>query len=261
MGSRTAVNSNSSDNSFDTFLHNMNAFFVDNAKVLVGVLAAALVIVAGYSIMTYFASAKEKSLQEKYFVLEKNLQTQRKKWDDAAQAAKNPVPSAKEKAGPLASGDLAKDYGDIPQQMESFIDSAPKSTAAAMAALNLSHLYAEHKKSAEALAVLNKVNSGNSTGEFVDALVVYRKASLQADSGDCAGASNLWQKIAADKNAKYLHADSKLGLGLCAEKGGDLAAAEKFYSEAASGPEAKDSFSAKEAGKYLRLLKTKQPNG
>lgn len=239
-------------------------WLAENAMIVVAVLGAGVVVLLGIGAWSYVSENREIALQEKYFVLEKKLQETRARFEEAAAAERmkkaDPKAAANANKGPMATGDLEKDYGNIPLELEAFINEAPQSNAALMAGLHLANLYSTHGKVDQALGVLQKLNTGEKTNSFLRALIVHQKAALTAEKGDCAGAISLWEKISSDKKAQFLHQESKLNIGLCHEKNGDLTAAQKFYGEAAQGADA-DSAAAKDAEKYLRLSRLKQSQG
>lgn len=240
-----------------------------NAKLIVGVAVVLFVIGAGVAITSQVSQSREEAYQEKYFVLEKRMTDIKKNFDEAEQQEKAQAAAAK--AGKAvdtkntvkakATGDLAKDYGTLPGDFEALIKDAPNSKAAEMAALNLSDLRANYGQADEALKVIDAVNVSNRTSDFVGALVVNRRAQLLADKGDCKGALDLWGKIVADSRAKFLHDESKVRMGLCYESTQDLAKAEQMYTEVSTKePKTRDneSVAAKDADRYLRLLRLKK---
>lgn len=259
-------------NAFDQVTETMNSsveWLGKNAKIVFGVLVVAVVVGAGTAITSQVSESREERLQEKYFVLEKRMSEIKRGFDEADQqekaraaAAKAGKPNeSKEAPKAKATGDLAKDYGTLPSDFEALIKEAPGSKAGEMAALNLSELQASHGQADQALETLNKVNTSNRTSDFVGALVVNKRAQLTADKGDCKGAIALWEKISKDSGAKFLQDESKVHMGLCYESTNDLAKAEQLYGEVAN-KDAKardaDSASAKDAERYLRLLRMKK---
>lgn len=252
----------------DAFLQKLNNAYqwaLGHTTTILVALAVFAVVGIGTSIWGYFHEKNEAEWQEKYAGIEKRLLDVRQKFDEAEQksqlqAAKKD-PKAEAVTG-LPTGDLAKDYGTIPADLEALINAAPKTRAAEMAALNLAELQVRHGQNDLAMATLEKVNQNDGTSDLVSALVVNSKANLRADKGDCAGALTLWEKIVRNSNANFLHDESRLRMGLCYETMNDLAKAEQVYTELATkdiqGGRDLDSTAAKDAERYLRLLKVKK---
>lgn len=246
---------------------------VDHAKLILGIFVAFLIGGAAISGYQFMQHSKETSLQERYSAIEKELLEKRQAFDEAEQQVrlaatakpgeKNPAP----KATP-ASGDLSKDYGDIPARLESLVAEAPKSSAAEMAALSLAELRSRYKSSEQALEILNKVNTSGRTSDLTGALVVNMRAALMADQGQCSAALPLWEKLSADARAGFLHGEARLRMGLCYESLNDLPKAEAAYQGLATREDSSKDASTvvnesvqREAERYLRLLRMKKARG
>lgn len=237
-----------------------------HSKAVISAVAVFIVLGVGYSIASYLSDKKETAQQEKYFLLEKAYTTKKSGFEEAARAEQINAQSKDKKNVPAfdpakkASGDLQKDYGTIVADFESFINDAPKTKAAQMAALNVSEIYLTYKKNDEAAAVLAKVEPGLKSGDVLTALVLMQTGNVQADKGDCKAAVEKWQKLADSKNLAFAHDEAKLRMGLCFESMNDLVKAEALYTEIAKKEDMNttDFAAAKEAQKYLRLLKAKK---
>lgn len=242
----------------DKFQQNLAQGFQWTTKhskaVLIG-LAAFVVIGAGVSAKSYLDLQKETEIQSQYFLVEKAFMEKKSEFEAASRPqpplAKGQTPPP---ALPKASGDLAKDYGTVPQDFLSVIEKAPKSKAAQMAALNLSDLQLEYKQMDDAKTTLSKVHADGK--DLLSAMVLIQLGTLQANQNDCQSAVSTWQKVLASKDTKSLHSAARLKSGLCYEALNDKAQAEKLYAQIRD--EDKDSASAKSAEKYLRLLQAKQ---
>lgn len=213
----------------------------------------------------------ENEIQSQYFKIEKSLLEKKAAFAAADEKAKMAMISKKEVLGKSAktkastepllekptepsSGDLLKDYGNMPADFMKIIEKLPKSKAAKMAALNLSDLQMEYKKWEEAKMTLSKVNvEGN---DLLSALVLIQMGTLQADLNDCGQAVTTWGKVLLNRGAKSLYPSTKLKQALCFEALNDAPRAEKLYAEITT--EDKDSASARSAEKYLRLLQAKK---
>jgi predicted negative regulator of RcsB-dependent stress response len=246
---------------------------VKHAKLIMGAFVAFIVIggaLAGYQ---YFQQSKEAGLQERYSALEKELVDKRRAFDEAEQQARlaanaKPGDKAPESKAVPPSGDLAKDYGDLPARLEALVNEAPKSAAAEMAALSLAELRLKYKDTAGAFAALQQVNTKERTSDLTGALIVNLKAAVLADQGQCAAAVPLWEKLGGDARAGFLHGEARLRMGLCFESMNDLAKAEQTYQGLATREDAsKDAATVinesvqREAERYLRLLRMKKARG
>lgn len=237
-----------------------------HSKMVIGAVAAFVVIGAGVSLMSYFSEKKEVSQQEKYFLIEKSYTEKKRGFEEAARAeivasqAKDKKPAPAFDPAKKATGDLTKDYGTVITGFAAFIADAPNSKAAQMAALNLSDIYASYKMNDEALTTLQKVEKGLDKDDMLTALVWMQMGNLLANKSDCKGAVEKWQTLANNKSLAFAHDEAKLRMGLCYEAMNDLAQAEAVYSEVGKkGDQNTTDFAAsREAQKYLRLLKAKK---
>ncbi|MBX2986504.1 MAG: tetratricopeptide repeat protein [Bdellovibrionaceae bacterium] len=253
---------------FQDSLRQVSDWTIENAKVIFAVLVVGLAVGAGAALWTQISLSKEADWQSQYFLIEKKILDQKQAFDEARQQEKaraaNPKAAKDMAVKALPSGDLQKDYGPMVKELSDLIQAAPKTKAGEMAALNLAELQARYKQPAEAVATLDKVNTGDRVSDLIGALVVNMRAGLAADQGDCGKAIGLWEKIARNGKASFLHDDARLHMGLCYEKMNEFAKAEQIYNEiavpAAAGQE-RDEASVKEAERSLRLLKLKKTSG
>lgn len=237
-----------------------------HSKMVITAIVAFIVIGAGVSISGYLSEKKETTFQEKYFSLEKAYNEKRRGFDEATRAEMMAAQSKDKKAPAVdpskkATGDIQKDYGIVIPGFEALINEAPKTKAAQMAALNLANIYTDYKKNDEALATLQKVEKGLNSSDATSALVYMQMGNVYADKNDCKSAVDSWQKIAGSKSFQFAHDEAKLRMGLCYENLNDLAKAEQLYTEVAKKEDANspsDMAAAREASKYLRLLKAKK---
>jgi hypothetical protein len=235
-----------------------------HSQLVLGGIALFIVVGAGASIYGYLSDKKETALQEKYFTVEKEYTDKKRGFEEYARAElvaaqakdkKAPAPDASKKS----SGDLQKDFGTAIAGFETIIKESSGTTAAQMAALNLSDIYGDYGKPEEAYNVLTQVEKGLGKNHALTALVLQRMGSLLANKNDCKGAIEKWKMIADRKGLKFASDEAKLRMGLCYENLNDLAMAEQMYTEVSSNQDANADFVAtKEAQKYLRLLKAKK---
>lgn len=229
-----------------------------HSKMILGVIAVLVIAAAGWSFAQYQSAKTETAVQEKYFLLEKQVLEKKDGFERATQA-KNPKADAKAPAPVAATGDLQKDYGDLPNQFEALVKEYPKTHGAQMAALNASDIYMTYKKPEEALRILQSVASTMPKSEMLSALVWNQLGSVYADQGKCQDAIQQWQKIVDNRSLKFAQDEAKLRMGVCYETLNDLAKAEQMYSEVAKREEAGGMNGAsQDAEKYLRLLKMKK---
>lgn len=237
-----------------------------HSKMVIGAIAAFVVIGVGASLANYFSDKKEVSSQEKYFLLEKSYTDKKRGFEEAARAEVMAAQAKDKKAAPAvdpakkATGDLEKDYGSVVAGFEAFINEAPNTKAAQMAALNLSDIYLSYKKNAEALTALEKVEKGLDKGDVLAGLVWMQMGNVFADRNDCKGAIAKWETITNQKGLAFAHDEAKLRMGLCFETMNDSAKAEALYTEITKKEDTNtaDFAASREAQKYLRLLKAKK---
>lgn len=228
-----------------------------NSRLVLGVIAIAVLVGAGMAVARYKASQAQLSYQEKFSVIERQLLDKKQSFEEARRAQENKT----ETKSALPSGDLSKDYGTLVGEMEALIQQAPWSVAASMAALHVAELKVEYKMPDQALAVLELVNPKNEMRGLPATLIVSMKAGLLADKGDCKTAVGLWEKISRSAQAAFLKNDAKLRMGLCYESMNEIAKAEQLYGEVAAQDDKNPGAggeSSREAERYLRLLKLKK---
>lgn len=233
-----------------------------NSKLVVGVLVAAVLVGGGVAVVRYRQAHAQMELQEKFSLIERGLLEKKQAFEDAK---RGPPPGAKasgtspsETPKALPTGDIEKDYGQSVTDLEALVHQAPWSTAAQMAAIQVADLRREYGQGDAALKILNEANPQNDFWNLPTALLVSAKANIMADQGDCKGAVGLWEKLARASNAAYLHDEAKLRMALCYESLNDTAKAEQLYGELAKKDEKGDHETAKDAERYLRLLKVKK---
>ena len=238
-----------------------------HSKMVISAIVIFIVVGAGVSISGYLSEKKETEVQEKYFVLEKAYNDKRRGFDEAVRAEMAAAQAKDKKTAPAvdpskkATGDLQKDYGSVISGFETLVSEAPKTKAAQMAALNLSAIFTDYKKTDEALAALQKVEKGLNKSDATSALVYMQIGNVYANKSDCKAAVDTWQKIAENKSFQFAHDEVKLRMALCYESMNDLTKAEQLYTEVSKKEDANsptDTAAVREAGKYLRLLKAKK---
>lgn len=237
-----------------------------HSKIVLGGLAGFLLLGAAVSGLNYLSESKERTQQEKYYILEKNYLDKKRGFEEFQQAelmranSKDPksVPELDNSKKP--TGDLEKDYGSILSGFESFINQYPKGHSAQMAALNLGEIYASHKKFDEALSALQKVESSLDKNDMISALVWMQMGNLFANKKDCKTAIEKWQNLVNSKALAFSHGEAKLRMGLCYESMNEVAKAEALLTEISTSTDGQTGNPeiSREAKKYLRILKAQK---
>lgn len=221
-----------------------------HSKAVIAAVALFGVVGGGLALSSHFSKQKEIQHQEKYYSLEKSFVEKKRVFDEA---------KAQKDATKMSTGDIVKDYGDIPAQMEAFIKESPKSHAAQMAALNLANLYSDYGKLAESQNLLQLVEPGLSSSDQISGLVYLKLGGLLADQKNCEKAIEYWSKITGKSDMAFAHDEAKLRMGICYESMNQLDKAEQLYTEVSTKQEQTSDFGAsRDAEKYLKLMKAKK---
>ena len=232
------------------------SFFEKQWKLIVGICVALFIIGAGVTAQITMKLAKEKTVQENFFLIEK-------KYSDYKTKKNSPdeTKTAKKDSSVVPAADLAKNLDAVKKDLAQFISSNPGAKATQMAAIYYSEILKEEKNKEEALAVLQKVQT-NDHG-LVNTLVQQQIGQILADLEKCQEAINSWQKIVDRKDAAFLHNDVKIQQALCYQKLNDFKKAEELLTNIANQkPEGRgESPSVKEAARYLRLIQFKKVSG
>lgn len=226
-----------------------------NHTTLVFVAIIAFVAIGGgYAGWQMMNKNTELDLQAKYFDLEKQVAEKKASFDMAKAPA---APGQPKPATPAvaATGDMSKDYGDLPAKLSEFAKQNPKTKAGAMAALSYAGLMADYNKTDEAIATLREVK----TSGLLSGLVDMQLATMLANSSKCDEATTLLEKMLGNPATSFLKLEAKLKIGLCAQQTGNLAKAEQNYLQVIE--EGKDNALARSAQKYMRLLQLKKNTG
>lgn len=234
------------------------AWTVAHTQLMATVIGAFIVVGLGWAGWSHWTEKQETDLQARYFEIDSQI-AKKKESFEAAKAEKTKLPPAaaapdeEKKPTPIAqTGDLAKDYADLPQRLTDFASAHPRSKAGGLAALQLADILAEYKQPGEAIEVLKRVQSKG----LVGGLVRMQLATLMANAGQCGEAMPVLNQIVADKSLSFLKGEAKLKIGVCQEVMGQAAQAEEIYKKVIE--ESKETSTARTAQKYLRLLKFKQ---
>lgn len=238
------------------YLESIPSFLQNNLKALAVLMVAAIVIVSGYSV---YSLTQKKAAQSKFTSLYEIESKYLEKKDAFAKAkaeleSKNPD-KTKTAAVAVGTGDLSKDYGDIPQKLEDFINQNKGSTAAIQASLWLSDLYDEYKMTEKAAQILESTLGGKVDG-VMTAMATLRAGNLWSKAEKCEKGIEHWNKL-INKNYPYFETQSLLKIALCQKEMGKKDESKAKLQEIITKyPESTEASSAK---KYLRLLDYK-PN-
>lgn len=215
---------------------------------------------AAWAITNSLKTREDKNLQSEYSQLDFAVTKQKEIFERGKNPPPPPVKGEDGKTpeplpSAVATGDLAKDYGKVVTDLESFLTKHPDAPAGAMASLRLAGLYSEYNNPEESLKALQTVKYDKG---LLGSLVKMELGSQLANTGKCPEAEQVWGKLFSNSSDAFLKSEIRLKQGLCAESRGELAQAEQNYREAMElGSESETS---KSAAKYLRLLKFKGPS-
>ncbi|PWU16687.1 MAG: hypothetical protein C5B49_10230 [Bdellovibrio sp.] len=154
--------------------------------------------------------------------------------------------------GEAATGNLLKDYGDLPNQLKQFAQQNANSKAGAMAALLFANLMSEYHQPGEAVPVLKDVRT---TG-LLSQLGQMELGTLLANDGKCDEAIGIFDRLANDPKSAFLKLEAKFKTGLCWQSKGDVAKAEEILNQVVV--EGKENSVARSAKKYLRLFRLRK---
>lgn len=232
-------------------------FAEKNAKVLFIILVLIVIAGIGYGINDNLTMKKEATFQERYAQAEKEQLEKERNFEEADRAPLAPEKDKKPEPKISATGDLEKDFGSSVKIYNEVIREAPQTKAARMAAIKLSDLYLKYKKPDDAMNSLKEV-AARMHNDLTGYLVTFQKANVQSQIGQCSEAVSTWETLVRNKHAAFLHKEAQVRMGLCYETMKDFAKAELMYIEASKKDERDDFGPAKDAEKYLRLLKLRK---
>lgn len=243
-----------------------------NWKLILGSIGFVVLVGAGFAINEMINSAKEKTTQENFFIIEKkyaDYKTKKEKKDDTGNKAvveKAGIENLKNKLEAKPSVEsLAAELTGIKSEFSIFIDKNIKSKASQMAALYYAEILRDENNKELALSTLKKVQSNDSG--LVNTLVQQQIGQLLADSNQFQEAIDIWQKIINRKDANFLHDTLKIQQALCYQKLNNFKKAEEILTNVANqkventNEPATSTTSAKEAARYLRWIQLKKTSG
>ena len=217
---------------------------------IIGILALAG---AGWMGWGWIEARTEKTAQENLYPLEKQYAERRDGFERAKFAALSKAPDKTAPAAPVAAtGDLAKDYGDLVDRLESFAKENTGSAAGVQAGLLASQTRLEYNQTDRALETLKLLREKNSTSKLMGLLVRMAEGNALAANEKCAEALSLWQQVLEQKTGAFLHGEASLRAGICLESMGQKDRAIEMYKKASA--ESQQSATAQSAKSLLRRL-------
>ncbi len=244
---------------FQELMHRAVDGLERNLSIFLGIIGILSVAGAGWLGWGWLEARGEKAAQEKLYPLEKEYSAKRDGFEraklgplvnpDSKSAEKTPIEKA---AAIVATGDLAKDYGGLVDNLEAFAKENSGSAAGVQAGLLASQTRLEYGQTEKALEVLKSLREKNPTGKMMGLLVRMAEGNALAASEKCNEALSLWQQILDQKSAKFLHGEAALRAGICLESVGQKSRAIEMYQKASTDGE--QSTTAQSAKSLLRRL-------
>mgnify|MGYP001046721616 CR=1 FL=1 len=227
-----------------------------NVRLLAGLLALIIVLVIGYIITDWFNVRAERKTQEAYYALEAKYAKIKDGFDRAQlgeiAAAGSSIPKPQQ-----PTGDLRKDYGAIPNELETFARENAGTVAGAQAAILAANLYLTYRQPEKAVEIAQIPATKLSEKRLIANLAKILWGSALADKGECSEAIKVWGEVLNNSAMTSLHADAALRTGLCYETLNQPDKAKEFYQKVMSISE--DSSAASTAKGLLRALEIKSP--
>lgn len=236
---------------FQELMHRSVDALERNLSAVLAVIGVLALAGAGWLGWGWIEARGEKAAQEKFYPLEKQYAEKRDGFERAKFAAQSKTPA--DKAAPaVATGDLAKDYGDLVDGLESFAKENAGSAAGVQAGLLASQTRLEYSQTDKAMETLKLLREKNSTGKLMGLLVRMAEGNALAANEKCADALSLWQQVLEQKSATFLHGEASLRAGICLESMGQKDRAIEMYKKASADGE--QSATAQSAKSLLRRL-------
>lgn len=237
------------------------------SKPALGLVLAALIGGAGWAAYTTVKDRVESKAAEALAPLEKEVQTKREGFERARMQASMPAPVDKKtgkkadvppKVEGLPTGDLSKDYGDLPLRLQSFIDENKGRRAGFMAALALADVQSDYKQWESAEKTMTQALSYIRKDDLFYA-VGFMKLGLIQSQVSCDQAVVSWRRITDNSPFTEFHAESWLEQGYCLEKLKNLDEARSVYRKVVE--KHAGTAAAQRAQKLLALLQPRDGQG
>lgn len=224
--------------------------FLAKHKIFVGAFVLLGVIgFSGWTAMDALRSRSELKAQTALFDLEKKYSEKKEQFDQARFAE---LAGQKQEGLTKPSGDLAKDFGSLIDDLEAFAKNNPGTAAGAQAAMMAAETRIAYNQADRASETLNAIAKDTKTSTLVGALMRMATGNTLASAGKCDQAVKAWEDILSTKSAAFLHGEAALRAGMCLEKSGDKAKATEMYRKASA--ESERSSTAQTAKALLRAI-------
>ena len=229
-----------------------------NAKLIVALLVIAILGGLGYAGLQWVGRKQERAAQEAYYAAESKFTKLKEGFERAKFKAFMPEQSKDDPKAPpavAATGDLAKDYGTVIDDLDRIAHEFAGTTGGAQAGILAGETYLSYKQADKAIAVVQVAAQKLKPTQTLQQLSQVLWGNALAAKDDCQGAVGVWQQVLSNPSAAYLASDVSLRSGLCFEKLGQNDRALEMYRAAslASG----DSSSGQAAKGFKRALELK----
>lgn len=217
--------------------------------------AVAAIAVGGIAYVANGAlkSRAEMTAQNAFFPLEKSYTEKREKFDQAKFAElSGQKADPKTDSGVKATGDLAKDYGSLIEELEAFAKAHPGTAAGVQAAVLAAETRMSYNQAELAGSSLDPVLKDTKASSLMGALARMATGNAWAQAGKCDQAVKAWEEVLATKEISFLHGEAALRAGICLEKGGDKSKAAEMYRKATA--ESERSSASQTAKALLRAI-------
>ena len=228
-----------------------------NSHVVVIALELAVVGALGTSVWNWWTARMEKKVQESFYTVEAKYTKIKEGFDRAKFKAMMPAMVQKDDKtnDPAATGDLAKDYGSIPGDLEKIAREHAGTAAGAQAAILGADLYLAHQQADKAIELAQIPAKSMGDKYMLANLAKILWGSALANKGNCSEAVQIWKQVIDNGAMTFLHADASLRSGLCYEALNDTAKAREMYQKVTA--QGDDSTAAATAKGLLRALDMK----
>jgi len=217
--------------------------------IVIAVVAAVAVGGIGYAANGALKSRAELKAQNAFFPIEKSYTEKREKFDQAKFAD---LTGQKAESAVKASGDLAKDYGTLVEELEAFAKAHAGTAAGVQAAMIAAETRLAYNQAELAGSTLDSLVKETKSTNLMGALVRMANGNAWAQAGKCDQAVKAWEQVLATKEISFLHGEAALRSGLCLEKTGDKTKAAEMYRKASG--ESERSSASQTAKALLRAI-------
>ena len=230
-----------------------------HAKLVAALIGVLALFAIAWVIYNWYEGRQERKAQDDYYAIESKFTKIKDGFEQARFQAMLPqLKDQKEKAQP-ATGDLAKDFGTLVTDLETFARSHAGTTAGAQAALLAAETYIEYKQPEKAIEIAQVPIKGLGDRHLISNLARVVWGNALVAKGSCQEAVGVWQKVLDTKAVSFLHPDTSLRSGICFEEMNQPDKAAEMYRKVTT--ESADSAAASTAKGLLRALELKKATG